>query len=130
MAQAATNRDSAQQDLLFITLFSIPPANMAIVRTRVRELRDSLVGPMGVPTGCYVGILDGHGGIPYKVVLAVDVGSPTDRAQRPHCANVLDSMVWDRILFDLDELEPASEEELEVKEKLRNRFVDDFGINP
>lgn len=75
-----------------------------------------------------MGILDGCAGIPHKVVLAVVVGDPTDD-ERPHCAQVLDSMVLDGMLFDLDELEPESVEEMEVKEKLSNRFVESYGVS-
>lgn len=41
------------------------------------------------------------------MVLAVVVGDPTDD-ERPHCTQVLDSMVLDGMLFDLDDLEPES----------------------
>lgn len=74
-----------------------------------------------------MGILDGCAGIQYKVVLAVVVGDPTDD-ERPHCAQVLDYMDLDGILFDLDELEPESVEEVEVEEMLRNRFVESSGV--
>ena len=129
MTHLQTNRN-IPQDEVRITLFSIPTNNMATVRARVKELRQSLVGPSGIPTGSYVGILDGYAGTPGKVVMVIVVGSPTDDDNaRPYCAHVLESLVLDRILFDLDELEPDTEEEIEVKEKLRNRFVEDFGIN-
>lgn len=126
MNQSLTNGIVPYQ--LRMTLFSIDRLNLPIVRTQVREMQDSLRGLFGTPAESYVGILDGSQGIPYKVVLTIVVRQPADNPY-PRCADILSAMVVDRTLYDREEVEPGSEGEMEIMEKLRNRFVDgEYGI--